>query len=51
MNLLSNFSARMKLSGYDEQYRFQVIKSGMVGFDMMLEEERRGGRPINAPRS
>ena len=49
--LLSNFSARMKLSGYDQHYRYQVIKSGMEGFDKMLEEERRGGRPINAPKS
>ena len=50
-NLLSKFSARLKASGYDEHYRYQVIKSGIEGFDKMLEEERRGGRPINAPRS
>ena len=50
-DLLSKFCARMKASGYDEHYRYQVIKSGMEGFDHMLEEERRGGRPINAPRS
>ena len=50
-NLLTKFSARMRASGYDEHYRYQVIKSGMEGFDKMLEEERRGGRPINAPRS
>ena len=50
-NLLINFSARMKASGYDEHYRYQVIKSGMEGFDNMLEEERRGGRQMNAPRS
>ena len=49
--LLSKFSARMKMSGYDKNYRYQVIKSGVEGFDKMLEEERRGGRPINAPRS
>ena len=42
-NLLSKFSARKKVSGYDEHYRFQVIKSGIEGFDRMLEEERRGG--------
>ena len=38
-NLLSKFSARKKVSGYDEHYRFQVIKSGMEGFDQMLEED------------
>ena len=48
--LLSKFCARMKASGYDEHYRYQVIKSGMEGFDKMLEE-RRGGKPINTPRS
>ena len=41
----------MKQSGYDQHYRYQVIKSGVEGFDKMLEEERRGGRPINAARS
>ena len=37
-NLLSKFSARMKASGYDKHYRYQVIKSGVEGFDKMLEE-------------
>ena len=39
------------MSGYDENYRFQVIKSGVEGFDKMLEEEMNGGRPINRPRT
>ena len=48
---LNDFSERLKLSGYDENYRFQVIKSGVEGFDKMLEEEMNGGRPINRPRT
>ena len=48
---LNDFSARMRASGYDQRYRFQVIKSGLSGYDKMLEEERRGGRPVNRPRS
>ena len=40
----------MKLSGYNKHYRYQVIKAGMVGYDRMLEEERRGGRPVNMSR-
>ena len=48
---LNNFSERLKLSGYDEDYRFQVIKSGVEGFDKMLREEESGGRPINRHRS
>ena len=48
---LDNFCERMKASGYNENYRFQVLKSGVEGFDKMLEVERSGGRPINRPRS
>ena len=48
---LNNFCRRMKASGYDQNYRFQVLKSGMLGFDKMLEEERRGERPVNQLRT
>ena len=48
---LNNFCRRMKASGYDQNYRFQVVKSGMMGYDKMLEEERRGGRPVNQLRT
>ena len=48
---LDNFALRMKTSGYNANYRLQVIKSGMAGYDKMLEEEMRGGRPINMARS
>ena len=48
---LDKFALRMKTSGYNANYRLQVIKSGMAGYDKMLEEEMRGGRPINMARS
>ena len=48
---LNEFCKRMKSSGYNEQYRFQVLKSGMEGYEKMLETERRGGRPVNRLRS
>ena len=48
---LNNFSRRMKTSGYDQNYRYQVLKSGMEGYDKMMEVERSGGRPVNRPRS
>ena len=48
---LNNFCQRMKASGYNQNYRFQVLKSGVEGFDKMLEVERSGGRPINRLRS
>ena len=48
---LNEFCKRMKSSGYNEHYRFQVLKSGMEGYEKMLEIERRGGRPVNRLRS
>ena len=41
----------MKLSGYNQDYRYQIIKSGVEGYDKMLEIEKSGGRPVNRPRS
>ena len=38
------------MSGYCETYRFQIIKSGVEGFDKMLEVEEAGGRPVNRSR-
>ena len=51
MKHLDNFSQRMRMSGYNENYRYQVIKSGVEGFDKMLRESEQGGRPINSPRT
>ena len=48
---LNKFSERMKASGYDERYRFQIIQSGVAGYEKMKQVEERGGRPINTPRS
>ena len=49
---LDNLSQRMRMSGYDESYRYQVIKSGVEGFDKMVtESEKDGGRPINSART
>ena len=39
------------MSGYKENYRFQIIKSGVGGFDKMLEREANEGVPINKPRT
>ena len=48
---LNNFSARMRASGYGEKYRFEVLKSGVEGFEKMIAEEKNGGRPINQRRT
>ena len=48
---LSNFSRRMKSSGYNEKFRLEVVKSAVEGFNKMVKLEREGGRPVNRPRS
>ena len=48
---LNELTARMKASGYSAEFRFQVIKAGIAGFDKMVENEKAGGRPVNRPRS
>ena len=40
---LSEFSARMLLSGYDEQFRYEVLKAGVDGFKKMVQVEEEGG--------
>ena len=49
--LLSEFSNRMRASGYGARHRFEIINSAMTAFDRMKEEQEHGGRPINRPRS
>ena len=48
---MTELCARMKAAGYDENFRLQVVKSAMDGFDKMVKVEREGGRPVNRPRS
>ena len=36
---LNKFCQRMKASGYNENYRLQILKAGMTGYDRMLEVE------------
>ena len=48
---LNDFAQRLRASGYNEDYRHQVIKAGVVGFDKMLEVATNGGRPLNRARS
>ena len=50
-HLLSEFSRRMRASGYGARYRLEIIKSTMTAFDKMREEQEHSGRPINRPRS
>ena len=48
--MLSEFSERMRDSGYKEKFRYETIQSILTGWDKMVAEQERGGRPINRPR-
>ena len=48
---LSEFSSRMKASGYPEKFRLEIIKAGLEGFRRMQKVEEDGGRPVNRPRT
>ena len=48
---LNHFSERLKLSGYSQDYRFQIIQAGVKGYEKMVEVEDAGGRPVNKPRT
>ena len=48
---LNNLSKRMAISGWNEKERLQIIKAGVIGYDVMLKTEEEGGRPINRPKS
>ena len=49
--LLSEFSSRIRASGYGTRYRFEIINNAMTAFDRMKEEQEHVDRPINRPRS
>ena len=51
IDLLSDFSSRMRASGYSARYRLEIIESAMNAFDKMKKEQEEGGRPINRPRN
>ena len=48
--ILTEFCKKMARSGYPEEYRSVVIKSGVLGFERQLEASRRGERPLFRPR-
>ena len=36
----------MKISGYSERYRENIIKSALVAWDRMVEQDEKGERPL-----
>ena len=47
---LSDFSLRMKISGYSEKYRETIIRSAVTAWEKQLEMDRSGERPLYRPR-
>ena len=50
-NMLSEFCARLRDSGYSERFRQQLIESVLRGWEKMVGEQEAGRRPINRPQS
>ena len=48
---LNELTERMRDSGYNERLRKEVIESGLMGYQKMVDVERNGGRPVNRLRS
>ena len=44
--MLTDFSLRMKLSGYTENYRQTIINSALVAWQRIEEKDRTGERPL-----
>ena len=48
---LTKFMLKMKNSGHSQNYRTQILKSSFNAFEKMLEEDRKGSKPLYRPRS
>ena len=40
----------MQFSGYNREFRAQIVESAMKGFDKMLEKDKSGEEPLYRPR-
>ena len=49
-SLLSEFSLRMKMSGYSAKFRLEVISCGMVGYEKQLARDEAGTCPLYRPK-
>ena len=47
---IEEYVARMQFSGYNREFRAQIVESAMKGFDKMLEKDKSGEEPLYRPR-
>ena len=50
-DILSEFSHKLMLSGYDEKFRLDIIQSAITGFERQCQRADNGGTPLYRPRS
>ena len=47
---LSDLALRLMQSGYEEQFRGEVIRDAIVGYERMVAASESGGRPLYRPK-
>ena len=50
IDFLSEFSLRMKMSGWNARFRYEVITCGMAGYQKQVDRAEAGVCPINRPK-
>ena len=50
-DILSEYSHKLKISGYSESFRLDIIQSAVIGFERQCEAADQGIRPLHRPRS
>ena len=50
-DILSEFSHKLMLSGYDEKFRLDIIKSAVTGYERQVERADNGGTPLYRART
>ena len=43
---LNKFMIKMKNSGYDQKFRKEIVDSAMKAFEIMIEKDRKGTKPL-----
>ena len=46
INILNKYMAQLKQSGYNEEERYHIIKSGYKGYEKLEQKENEGQRPF-----
>jgi hypothetical protein len=43
---LNKFMIKLKNSGYDQKFRIEIVDSALKAFEIMIEEDRKGSKPL-----